>query len=64
MVERRTVNRGSGASITSTAVAKLRQFRLPHICLCFSEETLKAGGPFYMVSMQGEVKYPTQGVNV
>ena len=33
---------------------------------CLSEETLKAVGPFYMVSMPGpgEVKYPTQGVNV
>ena len=28
-----------------------------------SEETLKAVGPFYLVSMPGEVKHPTQGVN-
>ena len=37
------------------------------ICRCFvclSEETLKAGGPFYLVSIPGEVKDPTQGVNV
>ena len=33
-------------------------------CLCLSEETLKAGGPFYLVSMPGEVKDATQGVNV
>ena len=33
-------------------------------CLCLSEETLKAGGPFYLVSMPGEVKDPTQEVNV
>ena len=26
-------------------------------------ETLKAVGPFYLVSMPGEVKYPTQGVD-
>ena len=26
---------------------------------CLSEETLKAVGPFYLVSMPGEVKYPT-----
>ncbi len=39
-------------------------FRSPHISLCLSEETLKAGGPFYLVSMPGEIKYPTQGVNV
>ena len=32
-------------------------------CLCLSEETLKAGGP-YLVSMPGEVKDPTQRVNV
>ena len=30
--------------------------------LCLSEETLKVGGPFYLVSMPGEVKDPTQGV--
>ena len=32
--------------------------------LCLSDETLKAVGPFYLVSMPGELKYPTQGVNV
>ena len=32
--------------------------------LCLSDDTLKAVGPFYMVSMPGGVKYPTQGVNV
>ena len=63
-VERRTVNPGDGGSIPPTALSKLRQFRLPHICLYLSEETLQAGGPFYLVSMPGEVKDPTQGVNV
>ena len=54
-----------GAVIPPTAVSKLtRQFRLPHICLCLSEETLKADGPFYLVSMTGEVKDSTHGVNV
>ena len=53
MVECWTVNRGDGGSIPPTAV-----------CLCLSEETLIAGGPFYLVSMPGEVKDPTQGVNV
>ena len=33
-------------------------------CLCLSDETLKAVGPFYLVSMPGEIKDPTQGVNV
>ena len=32
--------------------------------LCLSDKTLKDVGPFYLVSMPGEVKYPTQGVNV
>ena len=63
-VERRTVNRGDGGSIPPTAVSKLRQFRSPNICLCLSEETLKAGGPFYLVAMPGEVKDPTQGICV
>ena len=34
------------------------------VSLCFSEETLNAVGPFYLVFMPEEVKYPTQGVNV
>ena len=34
------------------------------VSLCLSEDTLKAIGPFYLVSMPGEVKDPTQGVNV
>ena len=29
------------------------------VYLCLSDETLKAVGPFYLVSMPGEVKYPT-----
>ena len=29
------------------------------LCQCLSEETLKDVGPFYLVSMPGEVKYPT-----
>ena len=32
------------------------------VSVCLSEETLKAVGPFYLVSMPGEVKDPTQGV--
>ena len=34
------------------------------VSVCLSEETLKAVGPFSLVSMPGEVKDPTQGVNV
>ena len=29
------------------------------LCQCLSEATLKAVGPFYLVSMPGEVKDPT-----
>ena len=61
MLARRTVNRGDGGSIPPAAVSKLRQFHLPHICLCLSEETLKAGGPF---DLPGDVKDPMQGVNM
>ena len=63
-IERRTVNRGVGGSIPPTAISKLRQFLLPYICLCLSEEALKADGPFYLVSRPGEVKDLTQGVNL
>ena len=37
---------------------------LETVHLCLSDETLKAVGPFYLVSMPGEVEDPTQGVNV
>ena len=47
--------------LTGTVVSKLRQF--PSFA-CLSEETLKVSGPFYLVSMPGEIKDPTQGVNV
>ena len=53
------INRRDGDSIPPTTV--LKQFHSPHICLCLSEETLKAGGPFYLVSMPGEEKDHTQG---
>ena len=60
-VERQTVNRGDGGSIPPPAFSKHTQFRTSHICLCLSEDTLKAGGPFYLVSMPDEVKDPTRG---
>ena len=34
---------------------------LPRFASVFSEETLKAVGPLYLLSMTGEVKHPTQG---
>ena len=62
-VERWTVNRGAVVR-SHLPPFRIRQFLPPHICLCLSEETLKAGGLFHLVSMPGEVKVPTQGVNV
>ena len=59
-VERRTVNRGDGGSIPPTT---LGNFVTPHLLVSFGRE-LKAGGPFCLVAMPGEVKDPTQGVNV
>ena len=37
---------------------------LDTVSLYISDDTLKPVGPFYMVSMSGDVKYPTQGVNL
>ena len=53
VVDGRIVNRWDGGSIPPTAVS-----------LCLSEEKLKAGGSFYLVSMPAEVKYPTRGLKV
>ena len=52
-----------GGSIPSTTIPKVGQFRLSHFA-CLSEDTVKAIGPFCLVSMSGEVKDHTQGVNV
>ena len=42
------------------------QFSESHhlLSMCLSEETLKASGPFYLVYMEGEVKYNTGGKRV
>ena len=42
----------------TSAVSKFGQFCLT-IFACLSDETLKAVGPFFMVSTPREVKYPT-----
>ena len=62
VVERRTVNRGDGGSIPPTAVSKLISFN-PHLPVSFGRDT-ESRGPFYLVSVPGEGKDPTQGVNV
>ena len=60
MVEHYTFSRGDRDSKPPAAVWKLGQFRLPHFA-CVFRKTLKAVGPFYLVSMPGEVKDPMQG---
>ena len=60
MIERRVFGRRDGVRNL------LRRFEawaisFTPLCLCLSEETVKAVGPSYLVSMPGEVKYPTQG---
>ena len=50
-----------GSYSTASACKLAVSFTL--LCQCLSEETLKAVGPFYLVSMPGEVKDPTPAVN-
>ena len=68
MVERRTFGRWDRGS--KPPVVEHRTFSVEttycrfeawatsftQLCLCLSEETVKAVGPFYLVSMSGEVK--------
>ena len=54
----RTVNGSSPAAVKTFRFGTLAiPFTPP--CQCLSDETLKAVGPFYLVSMPGEVKDPT-----
>ena len=54
----RTVNGSSPAAVKTFRFGTLAiPFAPP--CQCLSDETLKAVGPFYLVSMPGEVKDPT-----
>ena len=45
-------------------LAELLAIPFTQLCQCHSGETLKAVGPFYLVSMPGEVKDPTRGTCV
>ena len=60
MVERRAVNRGDGVQSHLPPFRNLGNFFTPHLPVSFGR-TLKAGGPFYLVSMPGDIKDPTQG---
>ena len=53
----RTVNGSSLAAVKTFRGTLAIPFTPP--CQCLSDETLKAVGPFYLVSMPGEVKDPT-----
>ena len=54
----RTVNGSSPAAVKTFRFGTLAIPFIPP-CQCLSDETLKAFGPFYLVSMPGEVKDPT-----
>ena len=49
---------------TINVIIGLKTWLRDCVYLCLSEETLTSVGNFYPVSMPGEIKYPTQGVNV
>ena len=50
-------------SCSPGVISKIGQFRSPHIA-CPLEEKPRALGPFYLVSMLGEVKLPMQGIDM
>ena len=54
----RTVDGSSPTSVNTFLFGTL-EIPFTPICQCLSEETVKSVGPFYLVSMPGEVKYPT-----
>ena len=54
----RTVNGSSPSAVKTFRFGTLAIPFIP-LCQCLSDETLKAVGPFYLVSMPGEVKDPT-----
>ena len=63
-IERATDNRVVASSNPTEKCLEALAISFTPLCQCLSEETLKAVCPFYLVSMSGEVKDPTQGVNV
>ena len=65
-LEHATDNRVFKGSNPAEAVRKLLQFPLPHFASVFSEDTLKAVGPFLPCAIinRSEVKHLTKGVNV
>ena len=54
----RTVD-GSSPTSVKTFLSGTLAIPFTPLCQCLSDETVKAVGPFYLVSMPGEVKDPT-----
>ena len=54
----RTVDGSSPTSVKTFLLGTLA-IRFTPLCQCLSDETVKAVGPFYLVSMPGGVKDPT-----
>ena len=55
----RTVDGSSPTSVKKTLRFGTLAIPFTPLCQCLSDETVKAVGPFYLVSMPVEVKYPT-----
>ena len=55
----RTVNGSSPAAVKTFRFFGTLAIPFTPPCQCLSDETLKTVGPFYLVSMPGEVKDPT-----
>ena len=62
-LELATDDREFTSSNPTGAAWELWQFPLPILPLSFERDT-KTVGPFYLVSVPGEVKFPTKWVNV
>ena len=53
-----------GSGMLYCRCKKMSRYIRDFLYLCLSDEALKTAGHFYMVAMPGEVKHPTQRVNV
>ena len=60
VVEHRTF-RPKGPGFKTTSCFEAWAISFTPLCLCLSEESVKAVSPFYLVSMPGEVKDLTLG---
>ena len=63
-LERATDDREVAGSNPNWHCMETLAISFTRLCQCLSDETLKAIGPFYFVSIREEVKDPRQRVNV